>query len=261
MTSSRTCVNDANAFCYTCGHFTIKGNCMEIADFYKKVYFAFLKVKLSDQEKPWAPHYVCNTCKEYIRKWTTRKGKSLSFGIPMIRRAPSNHHDDCYFCVVPNVYGFNKKNHKSIQYPSLPPAIRPTPPVPIFKGLLEQDDYESPADNRNSDEHEISDEEFDSSCTEPQHFSQAELSDLIRDLNLFKESSEVFASCLKEKNLLQSGTLVIYYRNRDAEFSPSFNQTTDFVYYSDPEQVLLLLGVENIMLVIGDSFLTAPTKA
>ena len=52
MTSSRTCVNDANTFCYTCGHFTIKGNCMEIADFYKKVYFAFFKVKLSDQDKP-----------------------------------------------------------------------------------------------------------------------------------------------------------------------------------------------------------------
>ena len=66
----------------------------------------------------------------------------------MIWRAPSNHHDDCYFCVIQNVHGFNKKNRKSIQYPSLPSAIRTTThdehiPVLILKGLLE-DDYESP---------------------------------------------------------------------------------------------------------------------
>ena len=90
---------------------------------------------------------------------------------------------------------------------------------------------------------EISDDEFDISRTEPQRFSQAELSDLIRDLNLSKESSEVLASRLKEKNVLEPGTLVTYYRNRDAEFSPFFKQTTDLVYCSDPEQVLLLLGV------------------
>ena len=58
-----------------------------------------------------------------------------------------------------------------------------------------------------------------------------------------KESSEVLASRLKEKNLLESGTLVTYCRNRDAKFSPFFRQTTDLVYCSDPEQILLLIGV------------------
>ena len=116
MTSSRTCVNDANAFCYTCGQFTIKGNPIEIDNFYKTIfaYFACLKVKPDDQDKPWPPHYVCNTCKEHIRQWTNGKRKSLSFCITMIWWARSNHHDDCYFCVVPNVHGFNKKNRKSI---------------------------------------------------------------------------------------------------------------------------------------------------
>ena len=47
------------------------------------------------------------------------------------------------------------------------------------------------------DEYEISDKEFDSSCTEPHRFSQAELSDLVRDFKLSKESSEVLASRLK----------------------------------------------------------------
>ena len=104
----------------------------------------------------------------------------------MIWRAPSNHHDDCYFCVVPNVHGFNKKNRKSIQYPSLLSAIRPAHPhhdehipVPIFEGLLEEDDYESPTGSPSSEEDEISDKEFALSCSEPQRFSQAELSDLV----------------------------------------------------------------------------------
>ena len=196
MTLSRTCVNDANAFCYTCDQFTIKRNRVENDDFYKKPYFAYFKVRLGDQGKPQALHYVCNTCKEHIRQWTNGNRKYLSFGIPMIRRAPSNHHNDFYFCVVPNVHGFNKKNHKSIQYPSLLSAIRPTPhdehfPVPISKGLLKEDDYESPTGSPSSDEYEISDEEFVSSCTELQRFNQVELSNLLRDLNLFKKSSEV----------------------------------------------------------------------
>ena len=88
---------------------------------------------------------VCNTCKEHIQQWTSGKRKSLSFGIPMIWQDPSNHHDDCYCYVVPDIHGFNKKNRKSIQYPSLPSAIRPTPHdkhilVPIFVGLLEEND-------------------------------------------------------------------------------------------------------------------------
>ena len=53
------------------------------------------------------------------------------------------------------------------------------------------------------------------------------------------QSSEALASCSKKK-LLESGTLVTYYRNQDAEFSPFFKQTNDLVYCSDPEQVLLL---------------------
>ena len=103
MTSSRTCVNDTNAFCYTCGQFTIKGNRIEIDYFYKKAYFACFKVKLGDQDKPWAPHYVCSTGKEHMRQLTYGKRRSLSFGISMIWRASSNHHDDWYIYVVPNV--------------------------------------------------------------------------------------------------------------------------------------------------------------
>ena len=40
----------------------------------------------------------------------------------------------------------------------------------------------------------------------PQLFSQTELNDMVRDLNLSKERAEVLGSTLKSKNLLATGT-------------------------------------------------------
>jgi hypothetical protein len=42
-------------------------------------------------------------------------------------------------------------------------------------------------------------------------FDQNELSDLIRDLNLSKDSSELLATRLKEENVLQPGTKITFY--------------------------------------------------
>ena len=76
------------------------------------------------------------------RKPTTLDGNraALKFRIPMIWREPTNHCDDCYFCMT-NLVGYNKKNRKNILYPSIPSATRPIPhsdenPVPVFKELL-----------------------------------------------------------------------------------------------------------------------------
>ena len=49
-------------------------------------------------------------------------------------------------------------------------------------------------------------------------FSQGELNDLVRDLSLSKESSELLASRLKEKNMLEPGTQITFYRKRHTEF-------------------------------------------
>ena len=62
---------------------------------------------------------------------------------------------------------------------------------------MSRGDIESLMSTKVPDEYEISDKEFDSLCTEPHRFSQAELSDLVRDLKLSEESSEVLASRLK----------------------------------------------------------------
>ena len=48
----------------------------------------------------------------------------------------------------------------------------------------------------------------------PKSFSQGQLNDLVRDLGLSKESSEILASCLGEHGILDSGTKITFYRDR-----------------------------------------------
>jgi len=53
-------------------------------------------------------------------------------------------------------------------------------------------------------------------------FDKAEINDLIRDLNLPKQSSELLASRLQEKHLLHPGSNITFYRNREQDFFQFF---------------------------------------
>ena len=244
----RQCSNDPNIFCYICGSFTLKTQRRNITDFVKSVYFAYFKVPLGDQDKRWAPHKVCKTCVETLRSWSQGKNAKLKFGVPMVWREPSNHLDDCYFCLV-NVKGFNKKNKQYLQYPSIPSAIRPVAhseeiPVPIFTELPEIDDTDlcSPA---SSDEEDTTDifQPCDEDCDKPILFTQSALNDLVRDLYLPKESAELLASRLQENRMLKPGTSVSFYRNREAELRKYFCSDGQLVYCIDVEGLLLFMGL------------------
>lgn len=78
--------------------------------------------------------------------------KTMRFEIPTIWRKPTNHVDDCYFCITP-AYGFTKKEktrkkkHK-VQYSSFDLAIFPVPhsnkiPVLVLVKLKDCDDLKS----------------------------------------------------------------------------------------------------------------------
>ena len=118
----------------------------------------------------------------------------------------------------------------------------------MFKGLPElelpgfEEDQASVL-STDSSEATVSDVGFPPSSL-PQLFSQGELNDLIRDLILSQESSELLALRLKEKNLLQRGTLIIFYRKRHIEFLPYFAQENDIVYCNDVAGLLRQLGVQ-----------------
>ena len=72
----------------------------DIFDVIKKAYLAYFGVKIGDQDKAWAPHIVCKICTEHLRQWNKGKRRSLKFGVSMIWREPTNHFDDCYFCLT-----------------------------------------------------------------------------------------------------------------------------------------------------------------
>ena len=186
----------------------------------KQAYLAYFKVKLGDQNKSWAPHIVCKTCIKHLRQWTKKQRKGLRFAIPMVWREPKDHYSDCYFCEI-KTKCINRKNRTSLTYPSLDSAIRPVPhseelSIPVFEGLPQLESALSSEDNLSSTDSEttIAENDFPPSLLPPQLFSQNELNDLARDLNLSKESSELLASRLKEKNLLQPRTFITYYQWR-----------------------------------------------
>lgn len=80
---------------------------------------------------------------------------------------------------------------------------------------------------------EEDEEEYKSKNTEPQTFSQSELNDLIRDLYLTKEGSELLGSRLTEKNLLEAGTTFSWFRYRERDFLPYFSEDRDLVFCND----------------------------
>ena len=78
----------------------------------------------------------------------------------------------------------------------------------------------------------------------PETFSQSKFNGLVRDLSLSKESAELLASRFNEKHLVTRDTKVTFYRNRDTEFIPFFEENDDLVYCTNMENVLLCLGVQ-----------------
>ena len=101
--------------------------------------------------------------------------------------------------------------------------MRPIPhsdkvPVPIFTKLpdIDEDQLRSSTSSTNSDhddeEQYIAHETWNAGRVSL--YSQTELNNLIRDLNLLKHSAEVLASRLQEKHLFKAGTSVSFHRNR-----------------------------------------------
>lgn len=240
--ATRGCVISPNSFCYICGEFTIKSQQRNISDFVRKVYFAYFKLKLGDQDKPWAPHKVCRRCEEDLRLWFKGKKNAFRFGIPMIWREQKNHTTDCYFCSV-NVKGFNSKNKRNISYPNLDSAIRPVPhsseiSIPQPPSSLDEYPIELEDEATLSPPGESSSDFSFDEDGRPQLFAQGELNDLVRDLGLSKDAAELLGSRLKNKNLLSRGTSFYWYRHREKEFTQFFSKEGNLVFCNNVEELI-----------------------
>ena len=130
--------------------------------------------------------------------------------------------------------------------------MRPIPhsdkvPVPIFTKLpvIDENQLRSSTSSTNSDDN---DDEQDIAhkawnAGRVSLYNQSELNDLIRDLNLPKQSAEALASRLQEKHLLEAGTSISFYRNREEKLRKYFQSDGQLVYCTDVEGLLLAMGL------------------
>ena len=94
----------------------------------------------------------------------------------------------------------------------------------------------------------ISSNYTDSDTTEdPILFSQKHLNDLIRDLCLFREKAELFASRLKKQNMVEKYVKIGYYRKCNRDLSSTFKVKWPICYCYDIEELFQTLGVIHIV--------------
>ena len=119
---------------------------------------------------------------------------SLGFVVPMVWGEQKDHSTDCYFCLT-QIQGYSQKTKKNIAYPNLPSAIRPVlhsselpiPKPPSDLPVISDESAECSTDSST---------DFDPCVSErrPHFITQEDLNDLVHDLNLSKDKSELLAS-------------------------------------------------------------------
>ena len=189
-------------------------------DFTKKTYEAYFGRKLRNQDKSWAPHKMCKQYMETLHFWTQGKVSLVRFGVPTVWRKPKNHHKDCYFCMV-DISRWNQRKKKDWYFPDIESARRPIShcaEVPVFTSLPDlianemlleaMDDTDSSDSNISSSSSMTA--TASSLSKKPKAFSQGQLNDLVRDLDLSKESSEILAPRLDEHGILNSGIKITF---------------------------------------------------
>ncbi|GBM14537.1 hypothetical protein AVEN_101176-1 [Araneus ventricosus] len=79
----------------------------------------------------------------------------------------------------------------------------------------------------------------------PHLISQSDFSDLVRDLNLSKNQSELLASILKEWNLLEKETKVCSFRKWQQDFQDFFSRDGDVIFCNDVDSLFKALGLQH----------------
>ena len=240
----RHCVNNPDMFCYICGEVVASKNKRRLTASIQEAYRLYFKCPVGDKDKYWAPKVSCPRCRTGLWRWMNGKAESMPFGVPMVWREQSNHTDDCYFCMVPPVSSLMHLQ-KGFKYPNIPSALRPVPhgpgiPVPVAPAREAPDG--DAADQGTSREFFPATD----SPREPELFTQGELNDLVRDLQLSKAKAELLASRLRQKNLLDDGTRISTYRTRHQGYVEHFSVEGDFVACNDVSGLMHALGIEYV---------------
>lgn len=100
-------------------------------------------------------------------------------------------------------------------------------PVPVFKQLPPLEDLR--AVEERSDSNDADFEIHEDSVR--RGFDQHKLNDLARDLGLSKKASEILASRLNERNLLEQEVKVSYFRTRESTFLQYFRSDKYSIFH------------------------------
>ena len=117
-------------------------------------------------------------------------------------------------------------------------------PIPVFSSLpklVSNDDLFAETEEVNSDDSNYSDSMSDTTAewqSKVKPFSQSQLNDLVRNLALQKEASEVLASRLSEHGTLGSKTKITFYRHRDYS-----TKEDNFVFCKNVKGLISAMGV------------------
>ena len=243
--NTRKCSNDPDIFCYICGRLTFTKKRMKIDDNVKQLYRNYFNISISNQDASWVPHTACKSCVESLRRWNNAKSDvpGMPFKIPVIWREAASH-DECYFCST-NTFGYNDKNVYHIEYTNVGSVTKPIsysfddrpPTLPLFKEEVEE----------NTDVHYTEDRESEyipsTSDSLPILFVQNVLDDLVRDLGLPKDKSELLGSRLQERNLLSPGTTFSWYRHREESLIKYFPEGDNYVFCDNVSNFMQQSGV------------------
>ena len=197
VTQPWKCVNSLDVFCYICGEVIFKSRRHSFTPMINKCYEHYFGSKVGDQDKSWAPHFCCVTCARLLAAWA-KVSQYMPFAIPLVWTEPTDHVSDCYFCLT-SITGVTAKSRHIIHYPNLPSAMRPAlhsaelpvPKPPTNMTLIDREssDEDVGQANKNMDCDPTS--AGASSSNEPHLLTQADLNDIVRDMNLSKKRLQV----------------------------------------------------------------------
>lgn len=244
------CRNAANIFCYICGQFCVLAQRKELTESTKNCYSLYFGREVENQHENWAPNICCKTCEVNLNSWWNGTRNRMPFAVPMIWRKQKNHRNDCYFCTT-NIAGFSAKNKHTIIYPDCKSISKPilhddSHPVPVtpnqaVKEKAQRVDVKSlpvEDDPTSKDPDYIPDDD----PHDTHKLDQSELSDLVRDLGLNKQKSELCASRMLQWNMLKAETKVTYYRDRNKPLMKFFKKENSIVYCQDIDGLMESFG-------------------